>query len=145
MDSLKDAPTPPPGGSQPLSDAPVPDADGRGDSALEVVTVRVLGRRCSFMSNRPELVGEIAALAEEETASVKAQIPGVRHEMDLAAHVAFRLARRLVRCLGENAELASSLKEAGERVDRLADAVDQSLGSQSPGHPFHRDNRPPKI
>jgi hypothetical protein len=95
---------------------------------LEVVTVEVFDRLCRFKSNRPELVQEIASLAEEEIALVRGQFPGLRHEMDLAAHVAFRLARRLNKCLREIGELSSSLDEAENRVRRMTKNIDRSLG-----------------
>ncbi|MDR1111204.1 MAG: cell division protein ZapA [Deltaproteobacteria bacterium] len=95
---------------------------------LEVVTVKVFDRKCRFKSNRPELVQEIASLAEEEIALVKGQFPGLQHEMDLAAHVAFRLARRLNRCLREIGELNSSLDEAENRVKRMTTSIDLCLG-----------------
>jgi sulfite reductase alpha subunit-like flavoprotein len=96
-------------------------------AALEVVTVKVFGRKCSFKSNRPELVKEIAKLAEEEMRLVKSQLPSLRQEMDLAAHAAFRLARRLIRCLRDFDELDLEAREAEDRVERLAERIDQSL------------------
>jgi hypothetical protein len=92
-----------------------------------VVTVKVFGRRCSFKSNRPELVREIARIAEEEMRLVRSQLPSLRHEMDLAAHAAFRLARRLVRCLRDQEELSGEAREAEDRIERLAELIDQSL------------------
>jgi hypothetical protein len=95
---------------------------------LEVVTVKVFGRPCSFKSNRPEIVHQIASLAEEEIALVKGQFPGLKNEMDLAAHVAFRLARRLAKCQKEIGELNDSLGEAEDRIERMAMTIDQRLG-----------------
>jgi hypothetical protein len=95
---------------------------------LEVVTVKVFDRYCSFKSNRPERVQEIASLAEDEIAKVKGQFPGIKNEMDLAAHVTFRLARKLSQCLQEISELSSSLDEAENRVKRMNSNIDQSLG-----------------
>ncbi|MDR2367407.1 MAG: hypothetical protein LBF58_04740 [Deltaproteobacteria bacterium] len=99
-----------------------------GKGPLEVVTVMVFDRPCRFKSNRPDVVYQIASLAEEETALVRDQFPGLKNEMDLAAHVAFRLARRLAKCLKDIGELNSSLDEAEERVDRMAMDIDQRLG-----------------
>jgi hypothetical protein len=96
--------------------------------SLEVVTVKVFNRPCSFKSNRPDLVHQIASLAEEEATLVKGQFPGLTNEMDLAAHVAFRLARRLIKCLRDIGELNTSLDEAEDRVERMALDIDQRLG-----------------
>ncbi|MDR2302525.1 MAG: cell division protein ZapA [Deltaproteobacteria bacterium] len=95
---------------------------------LEVVTVKVFGRPCSFKSNRPEIVHQIASMAEEEINLVKGQFPGLKNEMDLAAHVAFRLARRLAKCQKEIGELNNSLGEAEDRIERMAMTIDQRLG-----------------
>jgi hypothetical protein len=92
-----------------------------------VVTVKVFDRACSFKSNRPELVQEIASLAEEEIALVRGQFPELRNEMDLAAHVAFRLSRRLMKCLQVIGELNSTLDQAECRVERMAISIDRSL------------------
>jgi hypothetical protein len=99
-----------------------------GEGPLEVVTVNVLNRTCRFKSNRPELVKRIASMSQEETALVREQFPGVTNELDLAAQVAFRLARRLDKCLRDIRDLHSSLDAAEERVERLAREIDKRLG-----------------
>jgi hypothetical protein len=96
--------------------------------SLEVVTVNVFDRPCSFKSNRPDVVRQIASLTEQEINTVRAQFPGLTSDMDLAAHVAFRLARRLHKCLQIISELNVSLDEVEERIERMAINIDQSLG-----------------
>jgi hypothetical protein len=108
-----------PGSQKPASDTARP---------LEVVKVKIFDRTCSFKSNRPELVREIASKTEEELSLVRGQLPGLTNDIDLAAHVAFRLARELTRCFQKIAELNSTLDESRERVERMTMIIDQNLG-----------------
>jgi hypothetical protein len=96
-------------------------------SQMKVVTVKIFDRLCSFKSNRPELVEEIASLADEEISLIKAQFPGIKHEMDLAAHAAFGLARRLLKILRENRDLHLSLEEAEQKVEQMTVKIESAL------------------
>jgi hypothetical protein len=73
-------------------------------------------------------VRQIASLAEKEIALVKVQHPGLSDEMDLAAQVAFRLSRRLLKCLKDIEDLSASLDEAENRVKRMTINIDRSQG-----------------
>ncbi|MDR1545317.1 MAG: cell division protein ZapA [Deltaproteobacteria bacterium] len=98
------------------------------DVELTVVTVKIFGRDYRFKSNSPALVADIAALiaAEAQEASRRAALS---HEMDLAAHAAFRLARELIRCRRALASLTDSATEAEKRVQEMTSFIDDSLES----------------
>jgi hypothetical protein len=127
MDSSKNNKSPGSGSFDRTPDSMNLDSGLRSQAALDVVTVDILGRKCSFRSNRPDLVREIAGMVRNEIADVESRFPGLLSDLDLAAHAAFSLARRLSKCLSQNGELISALNEAEDRVDRLTTNIDRRL------------------
>ncbi|MDR1486548.1 MAG: cell division protein ZapA [Deltaproteobacteria bacterium] len=114
------------------------DADGRSSPgqtsiggekvppsvALEVVTVKIFGRQYRFKSNSPNFVNQIAETIGHEIEQVNKQHPALPHEMDLAAHVAFRLAWAKTKNQEKIEQLNDSLTKAENYVKRLTAIID---------------------
>jgi hypothetical protein len=98
------------------------------DRAVEIVTVAIFGREYHFKSNRPELVREIAAVIDRLHGQVRTSLPHLPHLTDYPAHVAFSLARDLIKSRREIEELKSVLAETEDRVGDLAEFIELSLG-----------------
>jgi hypothetical protein len=96
-------------------------------SELEVVTVKIFGRQYRFKSNCPEFVRQIAEQVTDEIESVKKQYPSLPQEMDLAAHVAFRLAWAKTKGQQEVEELTAALIKAENGLKRLDTLIDPGL------------------
>ncbi|MDR2441890.1 MAG: cell division protein ZapA [Deltaproteobacteria bacterium] len=94
---------------------------------VEIVTVSIFDRPYRFRSNRPELVREIADLINNLNTSVRSSLPGLPHITDYPAHVAFSLARDLIKSHRELDQLRASQAALEEKVSHLADYIDLSL------------------
>jgi hypothetical protein len=95
---------------------------------VEIVAVAIFDREYRFKSNRPELVREIASSINRLHREVKASLPGLPHLTDYPAHVAFSLARELIKSRREIEDLKAALAGAEDRAQSLADLIDESLG-----------------
>jgi hypothetical protein len=94
---------------------------------VEIVTVTIFDREYHFKSNRPQLVREIAAMINGLHRQVKVNLPGLPREVDHTAHVAFSLARELMKCRRELDELKAAFAGAEEKARDLTELIDLSL------------------
>jgi hypothetical protein len=97
------------------------------DPSVEIVTVAIFGRKYHFKSNRPELVREIAAMIDRLHRQVMVNLPGLPQNLDYAAHVAFSLARDLIKSRREIEDLKALLAGAEEMAQDMSDIIDLSL------------------
>ena len=97
------------------------------ESSVEIVTVTIFDREYHFKSNRPELVREIAALIERLHRQVRVTLPGLPYLTDYPAHVAFSLARDLIKSRSEVEDLKAALAKFEARLGDLAALLDLSL------------------
>ncbi|MDR2455775.1 MAG: cell division protein ZapA [Deltaproteobacteria bacterium] len=109
-----------------------PAAEGRSwegspERSVEIVTVSIFDREYHFKSNRPELVREIADLISRLHRQVRATLPGLPHLTDYPAHVAFSLARDLIKSRREIEDLKATLARCESRLSDLAALLDLSL------------------
>jgi hypothetical protein len=121
----------------PPRDQPSPAADRSGgqhwesspERPVEIVTVTIFDREYHFKSNRPNLVRDIAKLISRLHGEVRTSLPGLPHLTDHPAHVAFSLARDLIKCRRELEELKTDMAGLEERLDELAALLDRGLES----------------
>ncbi|MDR1657581.1 MAG: cell division protein ZapA [Deltaproteobacteria bacterium] len=94
---------------------------------FEIVTVEIFNREYRFKSNRPELVREIAELINRLTAEVNVSLPGMPHLTDCPAHVAFSLARDLIKSRLELEQLKAFQQQVDEKISHLTASIDLGL------------------